>query len=151
MGRPPPRGVDLRVVHDAQGVSDFTAVNADAYAIYGMPLDVLPATFDRPDRVLADDNVTIVVAYRQSRPVATALTYMSDGSASLQWVGTVEDARGMGLGRVVTQWATNVAFDRGATSCTLQASVMGAPLYTALGYETLYHYQTHVRWGPREA
>jgi hypothetical protein len=61
-------------------------------------------------------------------------------------VGTVASARQLGLGRVITQLATNVAFGRGAANCTLQASEMGEPVYAKLGYETLYHYQNYCRW-----
>jgi hypothetical protein len=63
-------------------------------------------------------------------------------------VGTVPTARHLGLGWVVTVRATNLAFEMGAPSCTLQASVMGEPLYAALGYEVLFHYQDLVRWKP---
>ncbi|MGP0032461.1 MAG: GNAT family N-acetyltransferase [Acidimicrobiales bacterium] len=144
----PPPGVDLRPVTDERGLRHFSAVNAEAYATYGMPPEVFTDSFDRPARLLADDHVGVVVAYRDGQPVATALTFLSGGIASLQWVGTVPAARQSGLGRVVTQAATNVAFARGAAACTLQASVMGEPLYTALGYETLYRYQNYVRWEP---
>ena len=58
------------------------------------------------------------------------------------------DARHLSLGRLVTEWATNAAFDRGATSVTLQSSAMGEPLYARLGYETQYHYREYVRWEP---
>ena len=75
-------------------------------------------------------------------------SFVSDGVACLQWVGTVADARNLSLGRLVTEWATNAAFDRGATSVTLQSSAMGEPLYTRLGYETQYHYREYVRWEP---
>jgi hypothetical protein len=61
-------------------------------------------------------------------------------------VGTLAAAGRRGLGRVVTEWATNMAFDRGATSVTLQASAMGEPLYARLGYTTQYHYREYVRW-----
>ncbi len=145
----PPEGVELRVVADGQGVDDFAAVNANAYATYGMPTDVLPDMFDRPAPLLADLDTVTVVAYQGSRPVATAQTYMSDGIAGLYWVGAISEARHMGLGRVVTRWATNEAFDQGASSCTLQASIMGEPLYTQLGYEILYRYQNYTRWGAR--
>jgi hypothetical protein len=74
------------------------------------------------------------------------MTYVSDGVASLQWVGTVPAARTAGLGALVTIRATNMAFEHGASSCTLQASPMGAPLYLQLGYETIYHYTEFVRW-----
>ncbi len=143
---PPPPGVDLRPVTDARGLGDFRDVNADAYATYGMPPDVFEDSFDRPGALLDDDGVSIVVAYRGATPVATALTYVSNRSASLQWVGTVADARRSGLGRFITQAATNVAFARGAGACTLQASAMGEPVYAKLGFETLYRYRNYLRW-----
>jgi len=143
-----PDGVTLVEVRDTQGVRDFVAVNAEAYATYGMPLDVLPAVFDHPDAVVANPDTAIVVAYLDERPVATALTYLSHGVGALQWVGTRPDVRSMHLGRTVTVWATNTAFDRGASSCSLQASPMGEPLYAKLGYETVYHYREFVCWQP---
>jgi hypothetical protein len=144
----PPAGITVRTVVDAAGLADFMAVNTDAYATYGMPADVLADSFDQPEAVLADGNVVIVNAYRDGEPLATAMTFLSDGIASLQWVGTVTSARQLGLGRVITQVATNVAFERGAATCTLQASEMGEPVYAKLGYETLYRYQNYCRWGP---
>ena len=71
-------------------------MNADAYAGYGMPADVW-SSFDRPRRVLADPGVAMMVAAGVP-PLAAALIYASDGMASLQWVGTVEAARGTGWG-----------------------------------------------------
>jgi ribosomal protein S18 acetylase RimI-like enzyme len=142
----PPDGIEIRVVADEAGLLDFTAVNADAYSVYGMPLEVLPDSFDQPDHFLADDDAAMVVAYRGSVPLAAALTYLSEGIASLQWVGTVAEARQLGLGRSITQAVTNLAFERGAAKVTLQASEMGEPVYTKLGYETLYRYVNHCRW-----
>jgi hypothetical protein len=142
----PPAEVSLREVRDEEGVADFAAVNTDAYATYGMPAEVFVDMFDRPGRMLACAQTSIVVGYQGNRPVATALSFVSDGVGCLQWVGTVPDARHLSLGRLVTEWATNAAFDRGATSVTLQASAMGEPLYAKLGYETQYHYREYVRW-----
>ncbi len=139
-------GVELRAVDDAAGVHAFVEVNGAAYATYGMPAGVLADLFDRPDAVLDDPAVHVVVAWRGPDPVAAALAYESDGVASVQWVGTVPNARGRGLAALVTAWTTNVAFDRGASSCTLQASPMGEPVYRRLGYETIYRYEDLVRW-----
>jgi hypothetical protein len=138
---PLPADVSLREVRDEDGVADFAAVNTD-----GMPAEVFVDMFDRPERILASPQTRIVVGYRDTRPVATALSFVCDGIACLQWVGTVADARHLSLGRVVTEWATNAAFDRGATSVTLQASAMGESLYARLGYETQFHYREYVRW-----
>jgi Acetyltransferase (GNAT) domain len=141
-----PDGIVLRAVRDEQAVTDFIRVSSNAYSTYGMPAEVFADMFDRPDRVLKDPDAEVVVAHRGTEPVAAALIYFSGGVASLQWVGTVESARHLKLGRSVTVWATNAGFDRGSSSVTLQASPMGAPLYLKLGYETVYHYREHVRW-----
>ena len=143
---PPVDGVDAALVDDEAGVRDFIAVNAEAYGTYGMPAEVLSDLFDETERLLEDPAASIVVARRGAEPVATAMAYESDGVASLQWVGTVPAARGAGLGALVTVAATNLAFEHGASSCTLQASPMGEPVYRRLGYETIYHYEEYVRW-----
>jgi hypothetical protein len=138
--------ITVRVADDEAGVRDFISVNAEAYATYGMPPEVLIDVFDEPGAVLEDPAATIVVARRDDQPVATAMVYESDGVASLQWVGTVPAARATGLGALVTVMVTNLAFDHGASSCSLQASPMGASVYHRLGYETMYHYEEYVRW-----
>ena len=139
-------GITVRVADDEAGVRDFISVNAEAYATYGMPPEVLVDVFDEPGAVLTDPAATIVVARRDDEPVATAMVYESDGVASLQWVGTVPAARGAGLGALVTVMATNLAFVHEAAACSLQASPMGASVYHRLGYETVYHYEEYVRW-----
>jgi hypothetical protein len=142
-------GLELRPVDDVAGVHAFAAVNGAAYATYGMPDDVPARLFDRESEVLNDPFVHPVVAWRGQEPVAAAMVYESDGAATVQWVGTVPHERGTGLGALVTVWATNLAFDRGASSCTLQASVMGEPVYRRLGYETIYRYEDLVLWQAR--
>lgn len=139
-------GVMLDEVDDEAGVADFVAVNAEAYATYGMPAEVLPELFDKATALAEDPAAHVMVARRDGVPLATAMTFDSDGVASLQWVGTVPSARGSGLGALVTTLTTNSAFERGASSCTLQASPMGEPIYRALGYETVYRYAEYVRW-----
>ncbi len=142
----PSAGVTARWVDDEEGVADFLAVNAEAYGTYGLPGEVLGDLFDQTAELLSDDAAHVVVARRDGEAVATAMTFESDGVASLQWVGTLPAARGAGLGAYLTTLATNLAFERGASSCTLQASPMGAPIYRDLGYETIWHYAEYVRW-----
>jgi hypothetical protein len=142
----PLEGVAVRLVDDEGGLRDFVSVNAEAYATYGMPPEVLLDVFDELGAVLEDAAASIIVARRGDQPVATAMVYESDGVASVQWVGTIPSARGAGLGALVTVIGTNLAFENGAASCSLQASPMGASVYHRLGYETMYHYEEYVRW-----
>jgi len=142
----PPSGVEIRRITTEAGVADFAAVDADAYSTYGMPLETLPELLSRPDRFLSAPHVTAFVAYGEDGPLAAALTLLSHGIAGVYWVGTVERARGRGLAEAVTATATNLAFDRGAPLCTLQASPMGAPIYTRMGYVAVYRYENLVRF-----
>jgi hypothetical protein len=148
----PSEGVELHAVDDEAGVRDFLAVNAEAYGTYGLPPESLTDLYDRPEALLDDDAAHMVVARRGGRrgePLATAMVFESDGVASVQWVGTVSGARRLGLGAAVTSWVTNLAFDHRASSCSLQASPMGEPVYLRLGYETIFHYTEFVRWPTR--
>jgi len=141
-------GVEIRPVTTSVGVSDFASVNSRAYATYGMPEEVASAVLSRPERLLAAPNVYSVVAYLDGDPVAAAQTMLSHGIAGVYWVGTIDEARGRGLGEAVTRAVTNEAFDRGATANSLQASPMGEPIYRRMGYEELYRYTTYTRLTP---
>jgi ribosomal protein S18 acetylase RimI-like enzyme len=110
-----------------------------------MPVDAPVRLLSLPRRVLDAPHLITVVAYDGTEPVAGAMTLLSHGIAGLYWVGTVEQARRRGLGRAVTAAVTNAAFARGASIVTLQASVMGEPVYRSMGYRSLYHYEDWVR------
>ena len=141
-----PDGIELRRVVTADAVADFAAVSGDAYGTYGMPADVPSEVFSAPARFLAEPNVDAVVAYAGTVPVAAALVLLSHGIAGVYWVGTVGSARGRGLGRCVTASVTTTAFERGADAVTLQASVMGEPIYRSMGFTEVYRYSNWVRF-----
>jgi ribosomal protein S18 acetylase RimI-like enzyme len=144
-----PDGFDLRLVTTEAQVAELAAVTGAAYATYGMPVETAADLLSLPRRFLAAPNVVAVVAYDEAdEPLAAAITLLSHGVAGLYWVGTVEKARRSGLGRAVTAAVTNIAFDRGASLVTLQASVMGEPVYRAMGYQSIYHYEDWVRLRP---
>jgi hypothetical protein len=142
----PAPGVELRIVTTEAQVVDFSRVNEDAYAIYGMPPDQVAALFSRPANMLACADAISVVAYRDGEPLSAAQVYLSHGIAGVYWVGTVSAARGKGLAESVTRVVGNMAFDRGARFSTLQASTMGEPVYRRMGYVELYRYEDYVRW-----
>ena len=73
--------------------------------------------------------------------MAIATTIASHDVAGIYWVGSLEAARGKGLGRAMTAKANNAGFDLGAEVASLQASPMGEPLYRSMGFETLFDYR----------
>jgi predicted GNAT family acetyltransferase len=62
--------------------------------------------------------------------------------AGVYWVGTTSGARKTGLAEACTRYVTNAALEQGARAVTLQASPMGEPIYTRLGYRTF----DRLRW-----
>ena len=86
--RPVADGAELRRVVDADGVRDFACMSAAAYATLGMPVDEVPAWFDRPQGVL-EPHVCTVLAYLDGEPVSGAMANLSHGIGGVYWVGTV--------------------------------------------------------------
>lgn len=136
--RPLAEGVELRRLTGASEAEDYWRVATAAYASLGFPAEVF-AFYENHDGLLAG-NVAAFLAYLDGSPVAIAMTIVSHGVAGIYWVGSVEEARGRGLGRALTAAATNAGFDQGAEVASLQASPMGEPIYARMGYEEVLNY-----------
>ena len=139
-----PAGVEIRRVVTADDAAHFIEVNASAYTVYGMRPEVVYQAFSSVGRMLLP-HVVAVVAYVEGKPAAAAVTIASHGIAGVYWVGTIEAYRGRGLCQAVVREVTNAGFDLGARLNSLQASVMGEPIYKKLGYETIFHHRIYVR------
>lgn len=137
--RPLPRGVEMRRVGAAGKAEDYWRVATAAYSSIGFPPEVFRYYEDHSG--LSADNVVAFLAYLDGKPVSIAMTIVSHGVAGIYWVGSLEEARGRGLGWAVTAAATNAGFDLGAEIASLQASPMGESLYAAMGFETIFAYR----------
>jgi hypothetical protein len=142
--QPLPDGVEIKRVTNAEDVALFAHITASSFSVYGMPLDVAHQAFSAPEQML-QPHIVALIAYVERRPVSCALTLVRDGVAGLYWVGTIEAYRKRGLATAVVRQITNVGFDLGAHISTLQATVMGEPVYKKLGYETIFYYRIYVR------
>jgi GNAT superfamily N-acetyltransferase len=138
--------VTMREVTDDAGREAFVAVAGRAYASMGQPAAVAAATFTRVES-LAGPNVRSVVAWDGDDPVSGAMVVVSDGVGGVNYVGTVPEARGRGLGELTARWATNAAFDLGAEVAALQASPMGEPVYRRMGYREITRYRWYLGGG----
>jgi GNAT superfamily N-acetyltransferase len=141
-----PDGVELRQLSEAGQADDYWKVAAASYQSIGFPPEVF-GTYTN-NAVLLAENVVAFIAYLDGEPVGIAMTIVSHGVAGIYWVGSLEQARGKGLGRAVTAAATNAGFELGAEIASLQASPMGKPLYEAMGYETLFNYRLFMSPAP---
>jgi ribosomal protein S18 acetylase RimI-like enzyme len=103
-------------------------------------------TIDNPDAMLASD-CAIALADLDGKPVAGAMVALfgEEPSGYVGWVACLDEARGRGLGDVVTRAVTNEAFARGASLVTLEASQFGEHTYARMGYREVYRYRVLIR------
>lgn len=144
---PLPPGAELRRLTRPEEAEDYWHIAAASYTSIGFPPEVFGHYTD--GNGLLADNVAAFIAYLDGTPVSIAMTIVTDEVAGIYWVGSLEQARGKGLGRIITTAATNAGFDLGANLASLQASPMGQPIYEAMGYETIYEYRLLMATPPR--
>jgi GNAT superfamily N-acetyltransferase len=141
-----PAGAELRRLSEVEQADDYWKVAASSYASIGFPPEVFGSYTDNIG--LLAENVVAFIVYLDGEPVSIAMTIVSHGVAGIYWVGSLEQARGKGLGRAVTAAATNAGFELGAEIASLQASPMGKPIYEAMGYETIFDYRLFMSPAP---
>jgi GNAT superfamily N-acetyltransferase len=144
--RPPPAGVVVRPAETADDVRAYAEIAGHAFRHLHLPEDITRDAIDHPD-VMLDAGVAIALADVGGRPVAGACSIIvgAERNGYVGWVACLDDARGNGLGDVVTRRVTNEAFDRGASIVTLEASHFGEHTYARMGYRELYRYAVLIK------
>jgi hypothetical protein len=130
--------------------AEFSTVMTEAYASLGMPEDVAPAIIRLPVLV-APHIVSVLARLEGGAAAAGAMCIFTHGVAGVYWVGTTPAARGHGLAELCTRAVGNAGFDMGARIASLQASVMGEPVYRRMGYVEVTRYPALVRFTPPPA
>lgn len=145
--RPAPDGVVLRRATPDRDLESFGSIAATCFSDEADEAIAYRLLFSRP-AVLGGPGASAFIAAVDGQDAAVAMSVVVDRAATVGWVGTLPDFRRRGLGDLVTRAATNAAFELGAELVTLQASPSGAPVYAAMGYETI---STETIWAPPEA
>jgi ribosomal protein S18 acetylase RimI-like enzyme len=147
---PSPARIEVRTITADQDQRAFIAVLDLAYTSLGMPAGVFSSILPQHADVLPP-HVEAVGAFENGALLSGAQVVFSHGIAGVYSVGTAAEARGRGLGALVTRVVTNVAFDAGAPYVTLQASPMGESIYRRMGYEELYRSVCYTRFVPEHS
>jgi hypothetical protein len=146
--RDPPAGVTVRLASTAEDVSAYARIAGEAFTHLALPAEITAATIDNPSVMLGSE-VVIALADLDGEPVAGACVVMV-GPGPIQngyvgWVSCLDQARGIGLGDVVTRRVTNEAFALGASIVSLEASHFGEHTYARMGYRELYRYRLMIK------
>jgi len=144
--RPAPPGVQVRPAETADDVRAYAMIAGHAFRHLQLPEQITRDTIDNSD-VMLEPGVAVALADVDGRPVAGACSVLvgPEPNGYVGWVGCLDEARGHGLGDVVTRRVTNEAFDRGASIVTLEASHFGESTYARMGYRELYRYALMIK------
>jgi GNAT superfamily N-acetyltransferase len=128
---PVPDGVTIRQVNTAEELRAFGDV---LLAAFGMPSDEgVPLTDPR----ILDDSLRLFLGYLDGEPVATAGARIGFGLCAVEWVGTLAQARGRGIGSALT-WAATLA--EPDLPATLISTDDGRPVYERMGYLPMHRF-----------
>jgi len=127
--RRPPADLSVRRVVDDKSARDLAMLNAHAY---GMPMelwDCIAGMHFWPSDCRA------FVGYSGETPVSSAAALPINGTAYIALVATAPEQQGKGYAETVMRHAVAEGQrTMGVTRTTLHASMMGHPLYRAMGY-----------------
>lgn len=129
------RQLHVREAREASVRADFQRVAFESFG-YPLPLAALALT----DDLLTLGHVIPFVGYLDGVACASSMLITSGDVAGIYWVGTLTQARGKGFGAAVTAHAAAEGLARGARHVCLQASPMGAPVYTGMGFAVARSY-----------
>ncbi|MDW3216687.1 MAG: GNAT family N-acetyltransferase [Ilumatobacteraceae bacterium] len=127
----------------AMTAADLAAPTRFSVEVFGMPREVAEAATDAS--TLTWDDLEWFTLWAGGEPVATAMLFLADDTANIFNVAVPAAHRRKGFGAAATWEAVRCGRERGAVRSTLVASVMGAPVYTRMGFETAGHVRTFVR------
>ncbi len=134
--RPLPAGASLRRADPVVDIDSLRAVIREGFASGEDEIAAVEAVFSSPAALEMPDTVAVIASV-DGCDAAAAMVDVIDGTGYVGWVGTLPAFRRRGLGELVSRAATNAAFERGADIVVLEASSMGSPLYSQMGYETV--------------
>jgi GNAT superfamily N-acetyltransferase len=109
---------------------EMGAVNEAAYPFHD-------GSFATAAQAMDPERIRLYAARDAGRAVSVLGIHDCNGDAGVFFVATLPEARGRGLAGALIGQALAEARERGNDISTLQATKMGAPVYTRLGYRTV--------------
>lgn len=132
----PPSDVSVTTVDTAEDSRTFAKLLVSGFGMPPIPV-LLSAAFHEVR------GWRCYLGWVAGEPVATAMRLDHDGVTGIYCISTIEAARRRGYGRAITEYAVRDGLAEGSTSSFLQASAMGLPVYSAMGYRRVFE---HVSW-----
>ena len=136
----PVGGLEIETVRDEQRLCRYQEVAAEGF---GMPIDFVKQLMG--PRLLDVPGFESYLGIMGGEAVATSSLYTGGGIAGVYNVATLASHRRRGIGEAMTWHSVSRSRELGCSVATLQASVMGQPVYARMGFRAVAPYRTFHR------
>lgn len=133
-----PGDLDIRRVSGAGELAHFQEIVEKSYSLPGGS-----GPFVVTERIVNLPDTEMFVGYADNQPACTSMLIKTGPVAGIYWVATLERFRNRGFGKAVTVESLVAGRNRGCTFASLQASVMGKPVYRRIGFDNPYNYRNY--------
>lgn len=132
------KGLDIRRVSSAAELAHFQEIVEKSYSLPegSGPLAVTERILNLPD-------TEMFVGYADNQPACTSMLIKTGPVAGIYWVATLDRFRNHGFGKAITVGSLVAGRNRGCTFASLQASVLGEPVYRRIGFDNPYNYPNY--------
>lgn len=135
-------GLRIVPVTDAVLLRDWTTTFIAGYEVAP---DWVPPLFDLLGGIGFDLPIRHYLGYLGEKPVATSSMFLGAGVAGIQFVSTLREERGRGLGAALTLAPLLEARAMGYRVGALQSSELGYPVYRRMGFQQVCQVE-HFYW-----
>ncbi|MEW5991414.1 MAG: GNAT family N-acetyltransferase [Chloroflexota bacterium] len=130
--------LEIRTVKDAAGIDVHRDVVTAGFGSHPAVAEgtACPDLLGRPDCV-------VYVGYADGVPVVSGLGWRSGRTIGVFSIATIASARRRGFGAAMTARVVADGIADGCDVASLQASVLGRPIYERLGFRTVVRYEAY--------
>lgn len=90
------------------------------------------------------NHVHFYLVFQDNQPIGTFMLFQTGNNIGIHGVGVIPEMRRKGFAEEIMKFALNLSIDLKAEYALLQASAMGAAIYTRLGFEDLFIIKNYV-------
>ena len=130
--------LDIKRISSAKDLVHFQEIVEKSYS-----LPVGSGPFVVTERILNLPDTELFVGYAGNQPACTSMLIKTGPVAGIYWVATLDRFRNHGFGKAITVESLVAGRNRGCTFASLQASVMGMPVYRRIGFDNPYNYHNY--------
>lgn len=128
-----PGNIEIRHATTPQELKDWDTIFS---TVFSLPPDAV-AFFSEPFSIMVSkhsNQFQQLIVYLDGKPMACGSFFISAGVGGVYNIGTLQEARGNGIGTAITSAGLNWFRKNGIDVAILQSSAMGLSVYNRLGF-----------------